>query len=379
MTAGPESDPLCALQERARAERDAGRFGAAEATLRRALELLEARGEGRHPDAANLRCELAALLAGRRRDDEAERLAREALALLDELLAEAAPEDLTPDVLEPLERIRIEALAQLATSLRGQGRYDAAQAPCREALRRTLRLLGPRSLETAARLNDLGVLWKYAGRLERAARAYGRARAVLARHPRADPALLATLTYNLGGLAHARGDFAGAEPLAREALRRLARALGDRHPDVGAAWATLGAILQGAGKLDEASAAYERARAVVEAAYGAEHPDVALVLANASELERARGRLARAEELGRRALELRRAALGPQHPQVATSLNNLALLVEARGRLAEAATLLREARQACAARAGADHPSTRILAANLAALERRLSAEQAAG
>ena len=284
------NDPICALQERAWAERDAGRFGGAEGHLRRALELLDERGEGGHPDAANLRCELAGLLAGRRCDAEAERLAREALAILDSLVEGCSPDDLEPDVLEPLERIRMEALAQLATALRGQGRYGEAEAPCREALRRAVRLCGPRSLEAAGKLNDLGVLSKYAGRLGRAARAYGRAKAVLERSPHADPALLATLTYNLSGLAHARGDFEAAEPLAREALELLARSLGSAHPDVGAAWATLGAILQGAGKLAEAREAYERALEVVEAAFGGEHPDVALVLANLSELERARGR-----------------------------------------------------------------------------------------
>jgi len=375
-------DPICELQERAWAARERRENAAAERHLRRALDVLERRGEGSHPDAANLASELADLLVALRRDAEAESLARRALRLIEAALAESARgADLEPEGVEALERIRLGALGGLATALRGQGRYAEAEPFARQALRRCARLFGARSFETAARLNDLGVLYKYWGKYERAARAYARARTILESGLESgfesgapDDATLGTLLYNLAGLAHARGEHAAAEPLVRSALERLERALGTEHPDVGAGHATLGAILQGEGRLDEAQRAYGEALRIVEQAYGGEHPDVALVLSNLAEGERARGRLERAEELAREALRLRRVALGDEHPHVATSLNNLAIVLAERGRLAAARRLVRQALSVCAARRGERHPTARILAQNLAALEARTDA-----
>lgn len=366
----PPDDPVCTLQERAWTERDELRFASAERLLRRALTLLERRGEGSHPDHANLACELADLLLALRRDAEAEALARRALAVVEDALAtcHTGPDPGT-EVRGPLERIRIEALARLGGALRGQGRFAEAEVPLRRALACSGRIHGRRSREAAMRLNDLGVLFKYGGELRRAAHVYGRAHALLRAAPGGGGELLGTVLYNLSGLAHSRGEHARAEPLAREALACLEPALGVDHPDVGAGWATLGAILLGLRRLDEAEDAGARALEIFTRAYGNAHPDVALCLANLSEIERLRGNLARAEKLVRRSLRLRRAALGPEHPQVASSLNNLAILFAERGRRRRAVLMVRRAHALSLERCGERHPTTRLLAANLATLE----------
>src|SRR5262245_20450468 len=166
-------DPICELQEWATSAREQRRFGAAERHLRRALHVLAERGEAEHPDAANLACELADLLTALRRDGEAEVLAREALAIVEAALV-ATGTNFDPEVILALERIRIAACSALATALRGQGRYDEAQPFARSAAAQSARLFGARSAETGRKLNDLGVLYKYAGAYDDAARAYSR-------------------------------------------------------------------------------------------------------------------------------------------------------------------------------------------------------------
>ena len=361
-------DPICDLQERAWAARAARRFVAAEALLREALRVLEERGEGEHPDAANFARELADLFVALRRDGEAEELARRALRVVEATLAQAHEAGADAEVVAPLEEIRIESWKVLATALRGQGRYAEAEPVARRAAAASARLFGRRSIATASKLNDLGVVYKYAGRYESAARVYGRARRILEASADSDEELSGTVLYNLGGLAHAERDHARGEPLVREALGRLERGLGAEHPDVGAGYATLGALLQGMERLDEAEVAYARALAIVRAAYGERHPDVALVQANRAEIARARGDLARAEELGRAALALRQELFDDGHPSVATSLNNLALVLAAQGRRTEAHALVARAHAACVARCGSEHPTARLFARNLADL-----------
>jgi len=356
---------ICDLQDRALAEREAGHFDAAERTLRAALRLLEADGESRHPDVANIARELSSLLCSLRRDSEAEAFARDAVEISEDACARA--DGLDPADRIALERIRLESLACLVSALRTQGRYAQARPFALRAVRHAARCFGPRSPEAAARRNDLGVLYKYQGELTKAARAYGRARAILDAAPEVDPAALGTVLYNLGGLAHARGEYAGAEALLHAALERLVPALGEEHPDVGAGHSTHAAILLGLGRWDDAERAYRTALAIFESAYGAEHPDVALVLAGLAQVERGRGAAGRGEALARRALAMRRRLLGPGHPQVVHSVHALATLQAELGRPAAGRALVRRELAASRARNGPDHPSTILLSRTLSA------------
>src|SRR5437773_717010 len=74
-----------------------------------------------------------------------------------------------------------------------------------------------------------------------------------------DPQLLAVLLHNLAGLAHSRGDDAGAEPLARRGLALRERVCTSDDPAVAADAAALGAILEGLERWTESEALYRRA------------------------------------------------------------------------------------------------------------------------
>ena len=70
--------------------------------------------------------------------------------------------------------------------------------------------------------------YKYVGRFAEADDAYGERGRSSRRCQGTDPEDLAALFHNLGGLAHARGDFEAAEPLARRAIEIRSQALGER-------------------------------------------------------------------------------------------------------------------------------------------------------
>ena len=111
-----------------------------------------------------------------------------------------------------------QALRPRGTAERARGRYAEAEATFERAAALATTGFGRESLEVAELLNDLGMTFKYAGRFDDAERAYQETRTILEAID-ADPEDLAALYHNLGGLAHIRRDFAGADVLSAERSR----------------------------------------------------------------------------------------------------------------------------------------------------------------
>ena len=109
-------------------------------------------------------------------------------------------------------------LSTLAYELHAQGKYEAAEQLCREALEVRRATLGSRHQKTLATINNLGILLKVKGDLAAAEPLCREALEVQretlgSRHPDTLNSI-----NNLGALLHDRGDLAAAEPLYREAM-----------------------------------------------------------------------------------------------------------------------------------------------------------------
>lgn len=306
----------------------AGHAAEARELLGRALARIEAVEGPDHPDVANVRNGLAEALLLLRRDPEAEVQARRAVTIAEGLLSERAAE-LDADTTVAVETILQEALSNCCTALRGQGRFADAEGPGLKALGRSRRTFGAAHLLTGTRHNNLGVLYKYWGKLDLARRHYDRAREIFRAHADREPLQLATIEYNLGGLAHARGRFAEAETHCRGALERYLELLPQDHTDVAVCRMTLAATLDGQGRFEESEVLYGEARRALEREYGDRHPDVALILHNLGAIALARGRFAEARDLLSQALVRREAALGREHFQVSSTRRLLAAVHEA--------------------------------------------------
>jgi tetratricopeptide (TPR) repeat protein len=374
------------LHELAISRREAGSYLEAEAACREAVAIFEATEGPRSPNLANALVEHGRLLELLDRIAEAGPAIDRALAILrplvDRQVASRAPaparasqsenqaDQEDPALLEELVRLTVRAETSRASAYRTAGRLSLAEAGYRRALSLAEAGLSAKDSLVAEALNGLGVVHKFQGRYDEAEPIYRRALAIVEAEGHEDD--VATLLHNLGGLAHARGDFAMGEPLARRSVEIHERLLGADHPTTAADRAAWGALLEGLGRSGEAERAYSDALAVFEARLGPGSLETASALTALGAVQHARGALEDAERSYRRSLEIRIGALGPSHFDIGLTLNNLAMVLVDRGAKAEAASTLARAQAVFAAELGPDHPHTRAIADNIAALDAKL-------
>lgn len=177
-------------------------------------------------------------------------------------------------------------------------------------------------------LNELGIVYKYTGRLDKAHASYSAAlRSLEGVEPnsRTDE-LRATLYHNLGGLEYARGDFAAADLWAARGIDLRSSARGADHLAVAVDRAARAPILQELGRLDEAEAILHDVLATYLRVFGGVHHELAVTLHNLATCEYRRGEAAAATRSVQRAVDIKHAVLGAKHPELAISLANLAHL-----------------------------------------------------
>jgi len=147
---------------------------------------------------------------------------------------------------------------------------------------------------------------------------------------------------NIACLAHSRGDWARAEVLLRDVLRRR-----ELHPDFPVAIATtrtnLADLLLDRGRAGEAEREYRRALSSFHRELGSTNAVTTLAQAGLGHALTLQGRCEPAEAEIQGALTVRRLIYGDRHPLIAESLRQLGLLRSRQGRLAEAGDLLRRA------------------------------------
>ena len=342
-----DADEPAAFAARSRLYEEFGRYEQAWADAERSGDSARLAGvavaDRRYPKALELTAGLVCAERGR---------ALEALARLDE--ADAVYRSLPDD--------DVEARLGRGGVLRARGLYAAAEAELFEALRLAEQQHGAWSIETASALNAVGMTYKYRGRFADGRRVYERALAIVERAFGERHEDVASLHHNLGGLEHARREFAAAEPHARRSveLRRTLR--GPEHVTTAedeAAWAP---ILKALGRLDEAEALLRHALPILERELGPDHPEVAGAWNNLG------GTLADLDEATAAyecALAAKERTLGPAHPALAITLNNLGVNARRRGRAEEAEAYYRRALEILEGRVEGDHPNLELARRNL--------------
>lgn len=337
---------------RATAYRRERRFSVAERSCRRALALYAAAEGRRNPNVANALFELGQI------HDAAEQLAsagscyRRALAILRAVMPR-------PPFNPELVRLRLQTRLLLGTVERNLGHYPAADRNYRSAYAE----IGPRHPDRGELLNDWGVLRKYQGRYSEAAAFYRRALRLIG--PRGDRKALATLHHNLGGIAHARGRYAAGEADGRRAVTLREAALGPNHVEVAADVAALAALVEGAGRLDEAAALYERALSIFRRRLGPHHSEVGLSLAGLAWVRKEQGDLATADQLYRQSVAILEPVFGRDHSDVALTLANWASVLREAGDERRARRLFERALRIFEKNLGPRHPHTRACRAKV--------------
>ena len=288
-------------------------------------------------------------LAGAAEDEgdyaEAERLDRRALSLL-QRRGEAGGAD------------GAQVKGSLARVVQWLGRSEEAEALFRQTLEIQRRLEGGRGPGVASTLNNLGVLFGQRGDWKAAEPLHREALEIIREVRGPEHPEVAAGMSSLGAALEETRDLAGAETLYRDSLALRLKLLGPEHPDVTRSRYALASLLRARGDATGAVAECRQVLALRGRALPDAHPMVAAALQVMGLALLDLGRPREAEPLLRESLELRRAALPPGHWLIASSESVLGACLTAEGRYREAEALLLRAHAGLEASRGRDHPRT---------------------
>jgi CHAT domain-containing protein/tetratricopeptide (TPR) repeat protein len=295
-----------------------------------------------------------------------------------------------------------------------QGRFDDGERLLQQGLKLIEQAAGPKA-QTAPNydkiLNDLGNLYKDAGRLHEAETAFDRALAVGRATRGEDHPNVAATMGNLATVLEHESRFSEAEDLYKRTLtvyeklfgsnhpitaiglnnlanvyadqgRALAaaglqqrvlaineRAFGPDSPDVARSLTNLANSYRELGRKDEALPLYQRAVGIMERKFGENSGPTALALGATGRLLQDDGRLEQAAQAFGRALQIDERVLGPEHPQIVNDLRSIGLLAIKTGNYADARSRFERALTIAQAKLGPGHHDTIATMINLAGVD----------
>ncbi len=318
-------------------ERKLGNLEKADALLREAV------AQGKRPAALSLGLlELALLRADQAQFEEAERLAREGVALR-----------------RPRETGLADALDTLGKVLEERGSYPAAIQVLEEALAVRTRS-GESEADLAATLAGLGNVHFYAGNYKRSEELNQR---LLATHRQIYGPLhpsVAEDLVNLGAIQQDTGNYKEAEKFHRQALAITLPFFGEDHPRTAAGLTLIGRALILQKRSAEAVPLLGRALAIRERVYGPVHPQVASTLNELGTVALSRQEYPQAEAFFKRVVAIYREAYAGKHYLISVGLSNLASVYMAQKQFARAEPLLRESMTIYARTLAATHVNVGI-------------------
>ena len=295
-----------------------------------------------------------------------------------------------------------------------QGRFDDGERLLQQSLKLIEQAYGS-GAQTVPNydkiLNDLGNLYKDAGRLHDAETAFGRALAI-GRATRGEnhPNVAATIG-NLATVMENESRFAEAEDLYKRTLATYEKLYGSNHPitaiglnnlanvyadqgrtqeaaglqqrvvaiyervfgpdspDVGRGLANLATSYRELGRKDEALSLYQRALLIMERKFGENSGPTALALGATGRVLQDVGRLEEAAQDFDRALKINERVLGPEHPEIVNDLRSIGFLDIKTGNYSDARKRFERALTIARAKLGSGHHDTIATMINLAGVD----------
>jgi tetratricopeptide (TPR) repeat protein len=173
---------------------------------------------------------------------------------------------------DPLARAAL--LRNLGSLARARGDAVAGIPLAQEGVAFRIEVLGPDHPDVARDLNQLGVLYQLARRMDDAARAYGRALTLFESAYGPDHYDVGVTCANLAALHVEQGRSLTGEAYGRRALRVLRDVLGPHHAAVGLTLLHLSAAVADQGRRAEAKSLAAAAHSILAARLPAGHPHV---------------------------------------------------------------------------------------------------------
>jgi non-specific serine/threonine protein kinase/serine/threonine-protein kinase len=274
--------------------------------------------------------------------------------LLNDLLAEAAPEKNARNQQVTVEAVLNKAAARVAGKFDGQpeveaairqtvgetylalGLYQEGLPHLQRALELRRRVLGPEHRETLDIMQSLGVLFQHL-------RKFGEAEALIKQALEGERRVLGpehafTLNtlHSLAVIYLEEDQDEKAEPLFEQALEAQRRVLGPEHDATLRTMGTLAELYRYQGRYEKAEPLFEQALEAQRRVLGPEHTLTLNTMHNLAGLYEEKGQYEKAESLAKQVLEAMRRVNGPDHPETWKAINDLAVLYVRQGRLEEA-------------------------------------------
>jgi serine/threonine protein kinase/tetratricopeptide (TPR) repeat protein len=271
------------------------------------------------------------------------------------------------------------AASRLAAVLRTTHDLDEAEQLQREAIAIYTRLLGPTHANTAFALGNLGVVLNEAGRFREAIPLDREAIATLERSLGPDHPEVLNAQDNLAVALQETGALEEALALRLSSLERTRRAAGDTHPDVATALNNLGALYRLLGRSELAIPVFGEALAIFRLIHGEGHPEVVIAMNNLGKAHLDLGRAEEAEAQFTAGLALAGDVWPAEHANAGLLRSNRGLALAALGRVDEAERELLAGHEVIAGDLGLEHPRSRRVAGEIARFyEERGTPDQAA-
>jgi tetratricopeptide (TPR) repeat protein/tRNA A-37 threonylcarbamoyl transferase component Bud32 len=293
-----------------------GKHEAAEANLKRAVELRSKKVGTDDKEILNYMQELAWVYFYQSRLDKAEPLLTEAISGMRRLLSEVDP------------TLR-QAITRLAWLYQVQGRYGEAEKLQAEALEVVQRKLGPEHPYTAGPLDGLAHAYWRQGRLEEAEGLCRKAVEISRRVNGEEHNATLNYTVSLGRLCTALGRYGEAEELLVKALKARRRLTGEQHFKTLAVMRHLASLYRELKRYEEAEQLLVPAFETNRRFYGEEYPATLRSMVELAELYTDQGHYNKAEQLLLKAEKTARRVLGNDHAITNASVKNLVNLYEA--------------------------------------------------
>jgi tetratricopeptide (TPR) repeat protein/CHAT domain-containing protein len=222
------------------------------------------------------------------------------------------------------------------------GRSEEAAKLYKHALEIMDESLGSDHFEVATTLYNLATLYGSIDRHSEAQALLERAVSIRMKTNDGEPLQLALMLSELGIQYQAQGVYEKATSPFLKALEYRERVLGKSHPDVALALHSLAINYSQMGLYNDALPLYKKALAILEEKFGRNNSDVIRIYGSIAEIYSAQGRYSESERFYKRAIDIDRHKPGNES-RVAMNFQGLANLYLKQARYAEAESLYRDA------------------------------------
>jgi tetratricopeptide (TPR) repeat protein len=339
-----------ALQRMARVYSEAGKATDAEALLRQAAGLLEAKDRSEDTESGQLACilkDLAYSLCNLGRFKEAEGLARQVLDSQEERLGTDHPST-------------AHARSTLATVLRKLGQYEAAKEIQDQLLEWHKKHLGMNHHATYYVMHCLASTLRKLGELAKAKELGVQVMEWRKRRLGMDHPATYSVMQSLANTLFKLGELAEAKELDMQVLEWRKKHLWTDHPETYSAIHSLSNTLYKLGELAEAKELQVQVMEWRKKHLGMDHPKTSLAIRDLTSTLYELGELAEAKELQVQVMEWRKEYLGMDDPSTYRVMHTLAKTLSELGELAEAKELQVQVMEWRKKHLGMDHPKTSL-------------------